>query len=258
MNLLRLVLCCGLVGPVAVASAQSPTPPDVVRLHDGTFLRATIVERSPTQLVVMLPTGETRTYSVDQVAFAGPDDAPRDAAAEESPAPPVAPEIAHLRVFSDQQDLSLQRLVGSTTVTVATTDGGVGSARVDQFSVICNAPCDVDIPRGTYQLGVAQGTGGAVRAGSPMDLREDTALRLRYDDRTGLRVAGWLSFGVGMGTGAALLLASVFAGSNYDLDVPMAVTGGVIAGLGLIAWAVLAFMFDVAEVERIGADGVRF
>ena len=43
-----------------VQPLQAQLPPDVVHLQDETFLRGTIVERSPTQLVLMLPTGEVR------------------------------------------------------------------------------------------------------------------------------------------------------------------------------------------------------
>lgn len=257
----RILAFALTLGASTIALAQA-MPPDEVRLHDGTYLRGTIVERSPTQLVVMLPTGETRTYPAEQVASAGP----AVPAARDIPPPPVqvlappGPPMATLRVRSDQPNLSLQQLQGTSTVSVSTYSarGGVGygTAQVDHFGIICNAPCETEIPAGTYQLGVAQGTANALRAGAPIDLRGEMDLQLRYDDRSAFRVAGWVTFGLGVAGGTALLLAGLFV-SDFGYDVGMVVGGSVLAGVSIIVYFVFAFMNDGAYVDLV-SEGVRF
>jgi hypothetical protein len=256
------------------AAAQMSTPPDVVRLHDGTFLRGTLVERSPTQVVLLLPTGETRTWPAAEVEHAGPD-TPQVPAVVPAPVvaqqpmqvPPIPAErVARLRVRSAQEGLSLQRLQGTTTLSVWT-GRGTAVAQVDQFGVVCNAPCDIEVPEGTYQLGIAQGTGNALRAGAPMDLRGDMTLSLSYDDRSLLRAMGWLTFGLGAAGGGALMIASIFAGPSScsygycsnGLSIEMMIAGGVVLTGSMIAAMVLIFMQDAPVIDVIEPDGsIRF
>lgn len=255
-----LSLALAVITFVPPAAAQTTTPPDVVRLRDGTFLRGTIAERSPTQVVVVLPTGETRTYPADQVEFAGPD-VPAAPAIVQSPpqviaAPPREP-MARLHVRASAPELSLQRLQGSATVAVWTGQT-MGSARIDQFGIICNAPCDVEIPEGTYQLGIAQGTGDARRAGRPVDLRGDVTLDLRYESRTGMRIGGWVLFGLGAAAGGGLMVGSLFVGDSIlDTNLPMLISGGAVLIVSVVVGMIFAFMQDAAEID-VGADGVRF
>jgi hypothetical protein len=65
---------------LARITTRAQVPPDVVHLQDGTFLRGTIVERSPTQLVLMLPTGEVRTYPTEVLATVEVGEQPSDVA----------------------------------------------------------------------------------------------------------------------------------------------------------------------------------
>lgn len=257
----------------SLVDAQT-TPPDVIRLRDGTFLRGTLVERSSTQVVVMLQTGETRTYAADLVEFAGPDAQP--VAPTPPPAPPpnvyvqaaAAPRerVARLRVRTTQSALSLQQLQGSATVPVWT--GRVmTTAQVDQFGILCNAPCDIELREGTYQLGVAQGTGAATRAGAPMDLRGDMTLNVGYADRSGTRLGGWLLFGIGGAVGTALMMGAIFAGpaeyspyggsSHNTLSMPMLIGGGIVFTASMIIGMILAMTRDSASIDVEGG-AVRF
>lgn len=286
----------------SLAMAQATNPPDVMNLEDGTFLRGTIVERNAERVVFMLPTGEVRTYPMDEVRSVGPVSAslepqpvapvpmasepatpepatpepatPEPAAppapvapqppASEGVAPPLSPyddadasnETARIRVVTDQEGLSLQRMSGSGTLSVMG-GGALGTARVDTFDVMCNAPCDMDVEPGTYQFGVAQGDGSALRAGAPIDLLSDTTLSIAFDDRSRLRVGGWFIYAAGAGGGAALVMGGVLQGPGI-IDVPLLVTGIVIALAGSITGLVLAFLGDVASVDVIDAEGVHF
>lgn len=51
-----------------VAVAQVATPPDLVRMLDGSFVRGTIVEATPERVVIQLVTGEVRTIPRGEVA----------------------------------------------------------------------------------------------------------------------------------------------------------------------------------------------
>lgn len=258
------------------AGAQTSTPPDVVRLRDGTFLRGTIVERSPTQVVLMLPTGETRTYPAAEVEHAGPDtpapepvpQAPSVAAPPfvAPPAPPAGQGVARLHVRTAQEGLSLQRLQGTTSISVWT-GRGVASAQLDQFGIICNAPCDIEVPEGTYQLGIAQGEGNALRAGPPIDLRGEMTLGLTYDDRSLLRAMGWLTFGLGAAGGGALAIAAPFAGPtscsygfcSNGFSFEMFAAGIGIMVTSMIVGMILAFLQDAPVIDVIEQDGsIRF
>jgi hypothetical protein len=234
-------------------------PTDVVRLHNGTFLRGTVVEQSATELVIMLPTGEVRRYPMSVIASVGPYE-PRPAA---TPAPRVEVHIpsspqASLHVRSEQRGLSLQRVQGSTMVTGWYRNQPTHSL-VDDFAVICNAPCDIEMERGTYQLGVARGTGRAVRTGAPIDIRGTTTLTLHYDDREGLRIAGWVTFSLGSAGGLAAVVASLFVTSTaYDrfgiarssINMPLLITGCVFLGAGMLVGLILGLQGDAAEIAQ--------
>ena len=249
-------------------AAQTIAPPDVVRLRDGTFLRGTLVERSPTQVVLMLPTGETRTYPAELVTFAGPDTPPAPAAASTPPAAPVAQvdRIAMLHVRTDQPALSLQRLQGTTTVSVMV-GSRMDTAQVDQFGVVCNAPCDIEMPEGAYQLGVARGADQARRVGPPIDLRGDMTLRVGYTNRWPLRRTGWLIFGIGGAIGVGLMVGSIWAGpsepSVWDgspeptTSPEMLISGGIVFLASTVIAALFVFRQDHPTLE-IDGSGVRF
>lgn len=251
-------LAAALALPTLVA-AQTTTPADVVRLHDGTFLRGTLVERSPTQVVVVLQTGETRTYPASAVEYAGPDAPPAPTSVAVPPAP-IAPaaRVARLHVSSDQSELSLQRLQGSAAVS-SWNGHGMTTALVDQFGILCNVPCDLEVPEGAYQLGVAKGVGAARRAGSPMDLRGDMALRVGYEDHSATRGTGWLIFGIGSAVGAGLMMGSIWAGpedcsigADYchsTMSLPMMIVGSVIWIGGVLAGLVFLTVGDAATIE---------
>lgn len=66
-------------------------------------------------------------------------------------------------------------------------DGVAGEARM------LLAPSDERLPAGRYRLGVVRGLSTAIDVG-PLELREPVQVDLSYDDRDGLRIAGWVTF----------------------------------------------------------------
>jgi len=229
-----------------------PNSSDVVRLRDGTFVRGTLVERSATQVVILLPNGESRTFPFDAIEFAGqevPDPAPRVPVAAPSPPPPAGPTVARVHVRAEQVALSLQRLQGTDTVSVP----GVGTSYTDQFSVLCNAPCDLEIPEGTYQLGVAQGADRAVRAGAPTFLSGDMTLELNYDDHTGTRDAGWLTLILGNLAGVAVMVAGTSAGPE-ECDRSRTTCGNTISAPLMVVGVLMMTVASIVSIFLIGTS----
>ncbi|MFO0682902.1 MAG: hypothetical protein U0234_12655 [Sandaracinus sp.] len=275
MNTVRIhgVALLLVLSSASIAYAQAGT--DVVRLVDGSYYRGTIVESTPEHVVLTTLTGEVREFARDQVESEGA--ATASDTAPTTITPPLASRIAsspepseattHLHARADSDDLSLHRLNGTATVTVPT-GRGFGQATVDQFAVVCNLPCDVDIASGTYQLGISRGTGTASRRGRPIELRPgDFLLDVHFEDREGLRIAGWITF-IGSAVAALGLVFGALAvkgDSHYNrvtgssdqdpINVPMAITGAVIFVLGAAIGMPLAFLNDVAELS---SEGIRF
>ena len=190
---------------VLTAPAAAQAPPDVVELRNGGMVRGTLVENIPgDHVTIQIATGELRTFPSAEVLRVGPAPVapvmtpvvvePGYPTGVAVPAPP-APMI-NVRVVGTSEELSLHRLTGTASVSVWT-GRGVGTAAIDQFAIICGAPCDQQLPAGTYTLGVSQGNGMARRADhSIFHLDHDATLELEYESREGVRIGGWLSVAV--------------------------------------------------------------
>jgi len=259
---IHLVAVAVLTAALCVPSLTRAQPniSDVVRLRDGTFVRGALIERSATQVVILLPSGESRTFPLDAVEFAGPELTglvPSVPVAALAVPHPAWPRLARVHVRADQAGLSLQRLQGTDTVMVYT-GRAVGTVYVDQFSVLCNAPCDIEIPEGTYQLGVGRGARRAVRAGAPTFLGGDTTLMLNYSSHTGTRVAGWLTLILGNIVGGLVMLAATSAGPeecisaricSNTLSMDLLLGGALIMTAATITSIFLIGKSDSASVE---------
>jgi hypothetical protein len=242
----------------ALALAQGTG--DVVRLGDGSFYRGTIVESTSDHVSLLLPGGETRTFARTDVVSAGPELLPeqRDHGGldRQSPVPDVP--TTHLHARADADDLSLQRMTGSTPIAIPTSRG-VMYGMQDDFAVLCNLPCDVDLPAGAYQLGVAHGEGRAQRSGRPITFPAgELQLDLHYDNREGHRIAGWITWITGAVAGAALLVTAIFDGPSEcsyatgychsTINVPQMIAGGAIFAVGMAVGLPLALWNDGVEI----------
>ncbi|MEZ4336530.1 MAG: hypothetical protein R3B82_07880 [Sandaracinaceae bacterium] len=78
----------------------------------------------------------------------------------------------------------------------------------DRFEALCDLPCTVDVAPGRlFHFGVSEGYGMAFRGGDTYHLAESATFRVGYEDRTWVRVIGWITF-----------------------------IGGMVAGLGFVGW----------------------
>lgn len=247
----------------SVALAQSN---DTVRLADGGIVRGTVLDYVPGDHVTLqLSTGEMRTYRAGEfVDVAIGPAAPIVVPVPVPVAPPTEP-MAHLSVTGDVEGLSLHRVIASATVGVWT-GRGMSSVRIDAFDLICHAPCEVDVPAGSYELGVAPDGGDARRAGhddAVFHAGTVSRLALEFESREGIRIAGWLTLVLGGLGGSAMIISPIFF-TNFDDGMPLLIAGSVIAGVAIIASLPMILLQDHADVRplrdfaRALGEGVHF
>jgi hypothetical protein len=103
------------------------------------------------------------------------------------------------------------------------------------------------------------GEGTARRAGHSLwSLDHDTSLAVEYESREGIRIGGWVIFGLGT---AAFLIATLVPlfidpGDTDGLLIGIAVGGGIYFAT-LIPFFIMAFMNDHADIHEV-RDGIRF
>ncbi len=247
----------------SVASAQ--TPPDVVELRNGGMVRGTLIENLPgDHVTIQLATGEVRTFPAAEVLRVGPGASSAPVIIEPGypgqMVPPPPEPMVNVRVVGTSEELSLHRLTGTASVSVWT-GRGMSAAAIDQFAILCGAPCEQSIPRGTYTLGISQGNGMARRADhSIFHLENDTTLELEYESREGIRIAGWVIFGVasvGYALGATLPLLT--GGTSDFIEILLISTGIYVAlCIPVIIMVALNDHADIRELTADLADGIRF
>jgi hypothetical protein len=252
---------------VASAARAQGAPPDIVRTRDGGMLRGTIIEKIPGDRVdIQLPNGQTRTVKMGEVEYAGP--ASGDLA---TPPPPPAPiamasnaaaieaPTARLQLKSDQRGLTYYRKMGAGHSDgggwVHGKNGGPVSLSFDtaNFERLCTAPCSVEVPQGTYKLGLSLNDGAVVSADA-LDLRGKLQLDGHYESNSGIRRAGWV---VGI---ASILVGTVLAlSSSNDCDPsstvycsstrPYLVPGLLVMGVGGTLGLLMTFVGDDVTIR---------
>lgn len=254
---------------VLAVPAGAQAPPDVVELRNGGMVRGTLVENIPgDHVTIQIATGELRTFPSSDVLRVGPAPAapvitpvivePGYPSGMAVPQPPLP--MVNLRIVGTDEELSLHRLTGTASVSVWT-GRGVGTAAIDQFAIVCGAPCEQQLPAGTYTLGVSQGNGMARRADhSIFHLDHDATLELEYESREGVRIGGWVIFGVatlGYALGATLPLLT--SSTDQFLEILLISTGIYLAlCIPVIVMVALNDHADVREITETLTDGVRF
>ncbi len=234
---------------LARITTRAQVPPDVVHLQDGTFLRGTIVERSPTQLVLMLPTGEVRTYPTEVLATVEVGEQPSDVAEEEEPVDEEESHTVHIRVVSEQSGVTLHEVIGA-----------VGNH--DTWRPVCDAPCEADILPGTRRFGVSLGTGRTHRISRGIELTQDGhTLALAYEDQRSTRSTGFTVLGVGLGLGTASFLiglVGVGIGMPESTEIAFFAIGGVTTFLSLLIGLGFALQGDTVAIDVDPDGAIRF
>lgn len=243
---------------LAAILSTAATPPDIIRLKDGGFMRGTISELVPGQYVVVtLPNGESRRIEMDKVEYAGPDPgAQGGVAGEEEPggprtAPPrTKPQPAGLRLHltSPDKDARFYLPVGTR---IGRTQGnalqGDRKVRINEYRELCKAPCDVVLDPGTYALAMTtDDDDDPVRADNEIELVKPMNVEGVYTSYTGVRAAGYV---ISLGGLIAGVILIVNPPGDDDTIGPKTVLPGVLTGLltGLVG-GIMTRIDDDAEL----------
>jgi hypothetical protein len=238
------------------AAAQQPTAPtgvaDEVRLKDGSVFRGTITERVPRDHVdLLMPSGQTRRFTMSDVSYAGPASRP-EAGAGPEPAATV-----HLQ--SDQPDVQLLLRVGQSEAVGWSYHGAV-AMEGRQYAIVCTAPCDAQLPMGTQRLALSQHGGSAVEADDPVDLRGSSTLYAHYDSHAAIRTVGWV-IGLASAVGGIVIMVTSFdfscsqaqqqAGQCSFVDTTQFIAGLAVAVVGGIVGGLMAGVGDHATIQLV-------
>lgn len=264
------ILAALLVTTAGAASAPRPAhaqaaAPDVVMLHSGGMLRGTIAESVPGEyVVILLVTGETRRVDAAEVKYAGPATGAPGQAAPPPPAapPPVAPPPAATRevpmarltleAADPEQQLTFYTKTGEAVASAWGYYSGAMTVRAQSFKKLCTAPCRVEIPESRETLALALGDRAPVPVPGAVDLRGDLTVRGKYKDDSGIRVGGWVLFGVGTAVGTGVMLVPLL-GDNSSGDVnltPLFIGTGIVIGSAITS-LIMILNADNPSVETL-------
>ena len=209
--------------PCLAQEPAAPAPPDdvkvVVTLKNGSIYRGVLVELvAGDHVTLQTPFGETKRFAKGDVASVHADvpSAPVEAVAAQ---PPVGAQANAARVHFEAKTAETDLFVQTGPAMVnGSGGGGSGTTRtVREYEHVCGAPCDASLTAGKHRLALAYQDRDPVQTGE-VSLEGPTTLKGSYVDRRGTRIAGWVIFGVGVGVGSALVLASVASKSENCSD----------------------------------------
>lgn len=238
--MLRLILAIALF---------AATPPDIIRLKDGGFMRGTISELVPgDHVVIVLPNGESRTLTMDKVEYAGPDPGLEAAPGGPKKAPTVPGVKLHLT--SPQKNARFYLPIG---MRVGRVEGGAFEqskvVHSEDYKELCRAPCDVTLQAGSYALALAIEGGDPVRSAALLDIDGPTSVEGVYTSYSVVRALGWVTSVVGGAVGVVLLIKP--PGGETDLSAGRILPGALtIIGSGILG-GILTRVEDDADIYVI-------
>jgi hypothetical protein len=263
----------------ATGAAAPGALADVVKLKDGSLFRGTITALVAGDHVdLLLPSGQTRTFAMSEVAYAGP--APSAAPAAPAPvtsSPPVEPAYTvtgrkvAVHVEADEHGTQLLVKAGQGVVSGVGFAFGAGGlaygGRVTDYAVLCSAPCDLGMPAGTHQLALSRGNGGVLAVDPPVDIEQASTLKAHIESRKGIRVAGILILITGVVGGLVLIGTSTSDQTTCDpgfgcsttkeIDSTRFGAGLAVLTLGTIVGIVMMVTHDKASIEVVPSAAAR-
>jgi hypothetical protein len=176
-----------------------------VKLKDGSVFRGTILEYvSGDHVDLLLPSGQTHRFPMSEVTYQGPvsgaseeaSDSASDSDLDDTPArstraaPRANSNAVDVHVSSDQDDVALLFRTGQSDFDAygagyRTFVAVSGSAR--NCALVCNTPCDTQLPKGVHRMALSLGGGRAVEADKPVHVEDPSTLRVHYESRSGAR-----------------------------------------------------------------------
>jgi hypothetical protein len=238
----------------SLALAQGTPITDQVQTTDGGTYRGTIIEDTPKgDVVLQLPTGETKRFSRATIRYAGP-----LAGATESP---VAPERSTSPFTVQTRPVSVRFEASEPSTLYAEGDWAVGTntgLKAKGYSRLCTSPCSLSVPLGTQRFALARGPDAPRDVVASAPVQDPSTLHAEWHSAKGARVAGILILAVGVPVGALAASAGFAVGYNTDscntpgcYGTPRMLTW---VGLGVaiasaVAGTVLVTRRDTATIE---------
>jgi hypothetical protein len=228
------------LSPLARAQDAPSGAADLVTLKNGSRYRGMILEFVPGDHVdLRLPSGEVKRFAMVEVAYAG------EAADEPHAGPQPEPGAPRrlLKVDIDEARVHFESFPADTDFHIRT--GGPHS-----YERICSAPCDANLPTGKQRLALALKGRAPVEPDDAVAIEGASRVTGTYVDNHGTRVAGWIFFGLSIGTGTALM-ALAFANPAPDSGPNTALFGSavLVIGGGVTFGLILALHHDRVTLE---------
>jgi len=183
-----------------------------------------------------------------------PEDEVAGAAEAEVPAPPRPVELrpATVRFRADAPGVRVHYLPDPVL-----DDASGGGLRVrlpapSRYDLLCETPCDVQLPQSHYGLAFARDDGLLVRSPEPFGVDGHTGVRVDWADRSAERTAGLLALAIGVPVGLAAGALAIGLDLGTGGDGVAAGVGGAI-GSAIVVGSVLA-----GVILSLSEDGASF
>jgi hypothetical protein len=236
--------------------------PDIVRLKNGGMVRGTISEVVPNESVVIVTlTGESRTFAMKDVAYAGPRKDGARPVAVEAPAKPPAVQTAQAQPQAEdeaaqvrfesigpERELTLHvRAAMSQGIVFNAWTMGIATVDSETYRQVCSAPCEVKMRPDRYKFALSDKSGHTIVVDNPVAVNGSTTLYGRLDSMQGVRTAGWIVVAVSVLGGLAIAtLAPAKSSQQYEVS-PLTI-GLVVGVVGSTVGILLGMVSDEAHV----------
>ena len=262
---LARAVALGVLLLVPAAARADEASAVTVTLRNGAQYRGELVEKVPDDhLTIKLATGEVKTFPWAQIVTGAPTAKPEegDTEAAEQPPPPTPkprarprPSATTVHIETDDEHVVLQRYAGGVEMEERTTGRDVEG---DAFEGgVCEAPCDQEVPSGSYRLKAPGKTGTDVItvSGSQMTLHANMHASWH-------KAGAWSFLGLGligglMGAGLLLGAAEPPPLAGPDNREGFAVSGAIAAavGAGFLGLSIYCFATSTSSVTAIDGNG---
>jgi hypothetical protein len=254
------------------ATAQA-TPPDIVKLKNGSLYRGTVMELVAGDHVdIRVPSGETKRFPMSDVEYAGPaSGAPTPEPPQPAPSPEPAPAAPRplVTVEANEARVHLVATTPDTDFHIRTADAtavgwtgrGMYTAVARGYTHICAAPCNATLPAGKQRLALSQGGKSPVEPDEPVTIPEAATVRGTYVSYAGTRALG-IGIMIASVAAGAIMVAAAFhtkqdcslqsvtgmCTNTPDIDTGLVFGGLAVAVLGPLVGLPFLLQHDRAEI----------
>ena len=170
-------------------------------------------------------------------------------------------EPSEVRILSaDASHIEVRERTKDVAMVPVRTRYGTTMQRGYVYAPLCTTPCTAHLRDGEHVLAASNTSDGAlIEAPGPVPVYGKATVTATYDDRSGWRAAGWVTFAASLGAGLVLTLSSIHGNtscSTADAEgrCPASVDWGLMsAGLGVMGGGLIA-----ATIMTLQQDSVSF